>query len=146
MNQILKTEKNQLSNNFDDSISSITESHHKIYKFQFILSAFIAFCFLIIFFTHILKLNENERISEQLMDIYHVSTLYSNSNNYSSQFLDNSSHNSLTPFVIGMVKIDKIDLNYPILSESNKELLQISLCRFAGPMPNEPRKPLHCWS
>ena len=36
-----------------------------------------------------------------------------------------------------MIKIDKIDLNYPILSESNDELLRISLCRFIGPMPNK---------
>ena len=36
-----------------------------------------------------------------------------------------------------MIKIDKIGLNYPILSESNDELLRISLCRFNGPMPNE---------
>lgn len=42
-----------------------------------------------------------------------------------------------TPFVIGIVQIDKIHLNYPILSETTDELLEVSVCRFAGPMPNE---------
>ena len=41
------------------------------------------------------------------------------------------------PFVIGIIKISKINLNYPIISETNDDLLKISLCRFAGPMPNE---------
>lgn len=36
-----------------------------------------------------------------------------------------------------MLKIDKIGLNYPILSNTSDELLQISLCRFSGPMPEE---------
>lgn len=36
-----------------------------------------------------------------------------------------------------MLKIDKISLTYPILSETNKELLDVSVCRFAGPMPNQ---------
>ena len=37
----------------------------------------------------------------------------------------------------GIIKIDKINVNYSILSISNNDLLDISVCRFAGPMPNE---------
>lgn len=39
--------------------------------------------------------------------------------------------------LFGIIKIDKINLNYSILSVSNNDLLDISVCRFAGPMPNE---------
>ena len=38
---------------------------------------------------------------------------------------------------MGIIRIDKINLNYSILSISNNELLDVSVCRFAGPLPNE---------
>lgn len=140
MNQILKPEINKSDH------SDLNNKHDrlKFHKVQLIVSSFIACCFLIVFFIRIYKINENEKVSSQLMNQYHVSTLYSNSSSYSTQLSQNSSEyniytksNVQDPFVIGILKIDKIGLNYPILSESNKELLEISLCRFAGPMPNE---------
>lgn len=36
-----------------------------------------------------------------------------------------------------ILKIDKINLNYPILSDSSEELLKISLNKFWGPNPNQ---------
>ena len=42
-----------------------------------------------------------------------------------------------SPFVIGLIKIDKLDLLYPILSTVSDDLLNISPCRFYGPMPNQ---------
>ena len=39
--------------------------------------------------------------------------------------------------VIGIIEIPKINISYPILSESNDELLKIAPCRISGPMPNE---------
>ena len=36
-----------------------------------------------------------------------------------------------------MIEIPKISIYYPIISESNDELLKISPCRISGPMPNE---------
>lgn len=152
MNQILKPELNINPN--DNTISNSDVNHlndkkvrsNKIYKLQFVFSSYIAFCFIIAFFLHLYKLNKNEKLSEQLMDSYQISTLYSNSTSYSAQLTNTSSNYASTPFVIGMIKIDKINLNYPILSESSKDLLEISLCRFAGPMPNEPRKSLYCRS
>ena len=35
-----------------------------------------------------------------------------------------------------ILKIDKIKLDYPILSEVSEDLLKIAPCRFAGPLPN----------
>src|SRR5699024_2139278 len=60
-----------------------------------------------------------------------ISTLYASNTTYTPEV------QSTEPFVIGIIKIDKINLNYSILSVSNDELLDISVCRFAGPMPNE---------
>ena len=39
--------------------------------------------------------------------------------------------------MIGILQIEKIDLLYPILSTTSDELLNISPCRFCGPMPNQ---------
>ena len=35
-----------------------------------------------------------------------------------------------------MIEIPKIDIYYPIISESNDELLKIAPCRISGPIPN----------
>lgn len=40
-------------------------------------------------------------------------------------------------FVIGIINIPKINIQYPILSDTNDEFLKISACRFFGPYPNE---------
>lgn len=140
MNQILKPNINQS----DDLDSNNKYTRIKFHKIQLIVSSFIAFCFVVLFFVRIYKINKNEKLSNQLVSKYHISTLYSNTTNYSAHLLQSNSEtnvnnesNTQDPFVIGMLKIDKIGINYPILSESNKELLEISLCRFAGPMPNK---------
>lgn len=39
--------------------------------------------------------------------------------------------------IIGIIKIDKIKISYPILSKIDDELLKIAPCRFSGPNTNE---------
>ena len=39
--------------------------------------------------------------------------------------------------IVGIIKIDKIDLEYPILDETTNDLLNVSVCKFWGPNPNE---------
>lgn len=156
MNQILKPELNiskepdyinhlskknniNLKKNKNSNSINFLKSNH-FYLFQFLISSFAAIGFLIILFIRIFHLRINESISKQLMKTYQISTLYVNQTDHSVKQLQNKSYisdSSITPFVIGMIKIDKIGLNYPILFESNKEFLNISVCRFAGPMPNE---------
>ena len=104
------------------------------YKIQFIISIIIFFISVIILFTNIYKAQKNETISNKLMSSYSVTTLYSSSLN--DNIIDSEAINS-EPFVIGIIKIDKINLNYPIISSTNNDLLDISVCRFAGPMPNK---------
>ena len=106
------------------------------YQLQFIFSSIVAIVFLVFFFWRSYQNSQQEKLAKELLNNYQLTTLYSNTNQYELNKL-NSDITTNTPFVIGMIKIDKIELNYPILSESNDELLKISLCRFTGPMPNQ---------
>ena len=78
---------------------------------------------------------KNEKIAKSLENKFEIQNLYSISYIAQRTIIDSST--AVNPFVIGLIKIDKIDLTYPILSESSDELLEISPCRFCGPMPNE---------
>ena len=110
------------------------ETSNKIKKKYIII--FLIFLLFTIFFSLILfnKLYENynnEKLSQKLNNSYSISTLYANNTNTTIDTISNN------PFVIGIIQIDKINLNYSILSVCNNDLLDISVCRFAGPMPNE---------
>lgn len=124
MNQIIDFKKN-------NNISNSNNFKNQKYKILFIIFSIMAVIFLIILFIKLYLDNKNEEIAKKLTKSYSISTLYSNSIDYSTQT------QSTTPFIIGIIKIDKINVNYSILSVSNNDLLDISICRFAGPMPNE---------
>ncbi len=133
MNQILKS--NLESKN---SISTITRSSTISYKkFKLILwiSLFAIFISIIVYLFLRYHAYKKEEISKSLIDNFSISTLYSTNNNYIAERTQNSFKEE--PFVIGLLKINKINLMYPILSNSSEELLKISPCRFFGPMPNE---------
>lgn len=137
MNQILSPQwPNEDSNIYLYKNSKKFSS--KIYRILFLFFSTIAIIMLILLFIRIHKQNSNETTSQKLTNIYQLSTLYSNDVNYTASQLSTDNTNKDAPFVIGMLKIDKINLNYPILSESNADLLELSVCRFAGPMPNQP--------
>lgn len=128
MNQIIMQPKN----------STIQYLKKNQYRLQFWFSFSIALIFLCIFFSNIYQMHKQEKLSKTLLNNYSLTTLYQNledtQNSVTPEKIQVSYSN---PFVIGMIRIDKINVNYPILSESNRDLLKISLCRFAGPMPNE---------
>lgn len=138
MNQILNFND---KNNNDYEIKNVDIKNNKIkvknnfYFYQFIFSFILALCFLLFVFIRIFQNKQKENISSQLLNSYKIATLYAENNNYTVEKADFFA--SSKPFVIGMIKIDKINLSYPILSESSKDLLNISVCRFAGPMPNK---------
>lgn len=120
MNQILYTKKD---NNY--------KNWNNFYKILFVSSISLFFTFATFLFSNVYKEYQNERISKKLNSSYSISALYSE-NIETPTILQESN-----PFVIGIIRIDKININYSILSVSNNELLDISVCRFAGPMPNE---------
>lgn len=135
MNQILKYSID--SNKVDNEIKNKKNSHLSTLRVIFFISIGTAVIFLILFFVRIYKMNKNTQISKKLVSDYQIKTLYSsNISNYNADNIYNYNDDS-DLFVIGMIKIDKIKLTYPILSKTSKELLDISVCRFAGPMPNQ---------
>ena len=135
MNQILKSNIN--NNVDDDEIKTKKNDHLNVLKVIFFISLGTAIIFFIIFLLKVYKIDKNTQISKRLISDYQVTTLYSsNITNYNANAIYNNNNNS-DSFVIGMIKIDKIKLTYPILSKTSKELLDISVCRFAGPMPNQ---------
>lgn len=134
MNQILE---NNLNINYQKNYNSIKSNNIK-FKIIFFVSI-ILIIFLIIFY-FLLKYNTNkkEKLSKSLANNFSIQNLYNMNNNYSAvRTLSIDENNSSNPFVIGLLKIDKINLMYPILSTVSDELLEISPCRFYGPMPNE---------
>ncbi len=121
MNQILQTNSN--NNKFK-----------RILKFQFYLSIILIICISTLVLYNRIKLSHNEKYSEQILDNYNITKLYSNlslNENYNStKIIENF-------YVIGIIEIPQINVNYPIFSNYNDELLKISPCRFYGCFPGE---------
>ena len=111
-------------------------------KYIFFVSTFFVIFFIIFYI--FLKYNslKNEKIAKSLQSKFEIKNLYSatssnNNSSYTAQKLNtNNVSDYYEPFVIGLIKIEKIDLVYPILSSINEDLLKVSPCRFYGPMPN----------
>lgn len=113
-------------------------SKRKNYKNVVMACFFYIFLFLFVFlFIYIcryyFKLSINNKKSKFLLQSFNISSLYAYDNSYNSSYISTS----YEPSVVGTLEIDKINLHYPILSYSSESNLRISLCRFAGPMPNE---------
>lgn len=127
MNQILITRENNYI--YENFISKKTKEK-KNYLFVFFLS--FSFCIILLFYLLFsnLKIFHNNKETELIKDKYNVTTLYSSNNNYESIKLSNQIS------IIGLIEIPSINISYPVLSNSNEELLKISVCRFSGPLPN----------
>lgn len=86
MNQILKPEQNMLqkpSNSMSNNSKSTNlkpnnlepnnlktspkKKNYKMYQFQFLISLLIAIGFFIVFLMHWIRMNENEKLSKQLL-------------------------------------------------------------------------------
>lgn len=100
--------------------------------FLILLVFFILVILSIFIFFYILKQKEQKSysFSKQLDEKYQTLSLYS-TNNTITKSTSSSSH------IIGKITIEKINLNYSILSTCSEELLKLSPCRLCGPEPNE---------
>ena len=78
-------------------------------------------------------MKSEEKKGELLLDTVQLSQLYTSVNNIDTSI----SRIPSSPFIIGSINIEKLNISYPIFSETSDELLKISPCRFYGPMPNE---------
>lgn len=125
MNQIIFSYDYKRNIDISNKKKSFFKSKRKLYFWFFI---FLILTILIIFFYIIYnkytsyKKHSN---SNKMVSTYNISTLYSSNNNYSSIQLSNNI------CIIGLIEIPNINIAYPILSQSNEELLKISVCRFS---------------
>ena len=90
------------------------------------MCAILAFYF---YYSYFNRLNEYSK-TNLLKNKYKISTLYPSKSNYTTLKLSNNIS------IIGQIEIPKINVSYPIIEDTNKELLKISVCRFSGPLPN----------
>lgn len=128
MNQILVTDDNNLIfNNFIEYSSKKKQNYFLIFISSISIGLIISFYLL---FSYISKLKEKEK-TLNLKNKYSINTLYSTTNSYDAIKLSDSIS------IIGLIEIPKISISYPIIKDSNAELLKISVCRFSGPMPNK---------
>lgn len=109
---------------------------NKFYKnrtlFLILLVFFILVILSIFIYFYFQKQKEQKlySFSEKLDEKYQTLSLYS-TNNTTKNSTSSSSH------IIGKITIEKINLNYSILSICSEELLKISPCRLYGPEPNQ---------
>ena len=115
-------------------MSYFKKYHNKIYIIVFVISIIIIIFLAIFTFFYLRNLINKSNSSKELSKGISITRLYSNYEDYETTY---DSESEFVPFIIGIVKIDKLKLDYPILSDVSDELLEISPCRFAGPMPNE---------
>lgn len=115
-------------------MSYLKKYHNKIYIIVFVISIIIIIFLAIFTFFYLRNLINKSNSSKELSKGISITRLYSNYEDYETTY---DSESEFVPFIIGIVKIDKLKLDYPILSDVSDELLKISPCRFAGPMPNE---------
>ena len=124
MNQILICKKSKAE--YSKKVKNII--------FNSMLYVSISFSLVLLFYVIIYYYNlaKNEIISKKMLLSYNISSLYYSDNRYKTSYINNSE-----PLIIGTLEISKINLKYPILSYSDEENLNISPCRFAGPLPNQ---------
>ncbi len=134
MNQILYNKDDYKSNiNYNLNSEIVDKEHNKsFFKFQFIASSLLVVFVITGYFLYSYNRNKKENISKMLIDNYSISRLYNN-----EQPITTYEESGTMFSVIGIIEIPKINISYPILSESNDELLKIAPCRISGPMPNE---------
>ena len=128
MNQILFTGNTNYSKNIKKKSNNL-----KKFKFIFSISLILMLCavFYVLYFSY--RRNQSEKLSKALLDSFNIERIYSNNQDYTIVELNQNTK----ALVIGTIEIPKIDIHYPILSDTNDELLKISPCRFYGPYPNE---------
>ena len=138
MNQILKSDIESADDNY---VSSVTNSEKfTLYKFIFFMCLSCTIVFSYFFVKFLINIKTKEKHAESLANQFTLSSLYSNSTDYTTNLNQSNTvedTGEADPFVIGVIKIDKIKIDYPILSSTSDELLTVAPCRFAGPMPNE---------
>lgn len=114
MNQILSTKLKHSKN------------RKNFYMVQFTISVVLIIIFIIIIIYYIYSLNKKQKISKSVLNNYNIYKLYSNQ---TENELENLTENNN---LFGIIEIPKINIYYPIFSETTEELLKIAPCKFYG--------------
>ena len=125
MNQIIFSEHKNVKN--------IKKNSMRKFKFLLCFSTFLIFTVSSYSLYSYYVATRKEHISKELLNTFNLERLYLNQNDYTTIPLNNNGKY----IVIGAIEIPSIKINYPILSNTNDELLKIAPCRFYGPYPNE---------
>ena len=135
MNQILKTNFDN-NNDFEKNspLNSTIQKKNKFLSLQLFLSIFAILTLISYFFYHVFLLKKQEQFSNLIKNNYSISQLYSNIDKNSNE----NNNSSLLPsdYIIGIIKIPKLNLSYTFFSGLTDDLLKISPCRFYGDLPN----------
>lgn len=138
MNQILFFENNTNKENFSNNLNK-SKKKTFFFKFQLFFCSIIAISAFIYYAYSLYNNNQKENISKKLIDNFNITSIY-RSEDYDATRTSNINFyetNKNTFSVIGLIEINSININYPILSTVSDDLLKIAPCRFYGPMPNE---------
>ena len=135
MNQILFEQKEET--NFYEK--PVVKTKVKFFKVIFLLSVLLTSATLLYYFYYLYSINQKEQLSNKLKDNFNLASLYTGiDTTYPTKKLTLNDYISEDSnfSVIGLIEIPKININYPILSYINEDLLKIAPCRFFGPIPN----------
>ena len=137
MNQIIFSNDNYDNIENVENISNIPNKNNKknfskslLFKSIFFISIGIILFLNIYYIVYYYRLNKKEELSKNLSFNFGLKTLYSSNENYSTNLDTNN-------YVIGIIEIKTIGINYPIINECTDKNLEIAPCRFVGPNPNE---------
>ena len=141
MNQILNPKYNKVKlNTHNNPKSSISVSSKQIRFITLLVLSVFLLIFILVYMAY------NFYVDYKKSNLYLIGSYgYSISRLYSDNtFAQQNSEAEKLFSIIGIIKIDKIKISYPIISDLNDELLKIAPCKFSGPNANEIRKPMHC--
>lgn len=135
MNQIIFPEKNT-----NDLIEykNVISKKHKVYKAVFIFSALALFSFIGYYIFRSITITNKSKLTERILSTYDVQQLYTSSSNFEKpiEMPHIISEDGNIADIIGIIEIQKLNLRYPILSETTDEFLKIAPCKFHGPEIN----------
>ncbi len=137
MNQIIYIKQD------NSYINDVPKKKHLLktfFQFQLLFCSIIVLSTSIYYGYNLYNKYQKENISKKLINNFNITRLYANGtynaiNTANSENFYKIEDNSFN--VIGLIEINVIGINYPILSTINNDLLKIAPCRFFGPLPNE---------
>lgn len=123
MNQILYT----------GNIKETRKKNLKLFKLILFFSILLILITISYFSFSLYKIKKEEKLASTLINTFNIESLYSDYQNYTVVKINNSDEVN----IIGIIKIEKINIEYPILSTTTDELLKIAPCKFFGSEPNK---------